>query len=432
MSTKLRELREKRARLITEARSRLDEITSNTDESRAAELETQHDAAMVEVDAVARDIEREERMSRYEQDIARENEEERSRRRPREPGSRQPAGDGGDDERRDAEAVQAEYSGAFYSLLAAGGDIGAVTPEQRDLLRRGYVEDRTQTAGTPAAGGYTVPRTLANKIVEVMKDWGPMYDPGVTDEMVTSSGNPFDIPTNDDTGKSSAALAEGADITDDNSGDLDFGQVTLSAFVYATPWLKISFELLQDSAFNIEAFVAKKLGERLGRGANGKLTVGTGNNEPRGIVIASSQGKAAASATALAADELIDLQHSVNAAYRRSPFCRWMFADTTLASIRKLKDGQGNYLWQMGDVRVGAPDLILGKPYSVNDDVPTIATGARSVLFGDFSRYSVRKVGSPLIGTVRERFWPKVGMAGLIRYDGDLTDANAVKHLKQA
>jgi HK97 family phage major capsid protein len=109
-----------------------------------------------------------------------------------------------------------------------------------------------------------------------------------------------------------------------------------------------------------------------------------------------------------------------------------MFADTTLAVLRKQKDGQGNYLWQMGDVRVGAPDLILGKPYSVNDDVPAIATGNRAVLFGDFSRYVVRKVGAPLIGTVRERFWPKVGMAGLIRLDGDLVDTAAVKHLKLA
>ena len=136
--------------------------------------------------------------------------------------------------------------------------------------------------------------------------------------------------------------------------------------------------------------------------------------------------------TLRAADEIIDLQHSVNAAYRRSPQCRFMFRDTTLAVLRKLKDGQGNYLWQMGDVRVGAPDLIHGKPYSVNDDVPAIATGNKSVIFGDFSRYTVRKVGSPLIGTVRERFWPKVGLAGLIRFDGDLVDANAVKALVQA
>lgn len=106
-----------------------------------------------------------------------------------------------------------------------------------------------------------------------------------------------------------------------------------------------------------------------------------------------------------------------------------MFADTSLLAIRKLKDGDGNYLWTMGDVRVGAPAMLLDHPYSINDDVASIAASAKSILFGDFSRYWVRKVGSPLIGTVRERFWPKVGMAGLIRYDGELVDSIAIKHL---
>ncbi|CAD7336129.1 phage major capsid protein [Sphingomonadales bacterium 58] len=419
---------EERGQLVTEARDLLTQAEKETDTTKAAELEQRHDQIMQKVDALDTKIAREERTAAAE----RSEEERRSRNRPRGRDVEHRGQEGGDGEEKDAEQLQAEYRDAFYAMLSEGGDIGALDTEQRALLRRGYVENRTQTAGTAAAGGYTVPTTLANRIVEVMKDWGPMYDGKITDEMVTSSGNPFDIPTNDDTGKSSAALAEGADLTDDNSGDLEFGEASLSAYVHATPWLKISFELLQDSAFNIEQFVARKLGERLGRGANGKLTIGTGVNEARGVVVASALGKTAASATAIAADELIDLQHSVNAAYRRSPFCRWMFADTTLASVRKLKDGQGNFLWQMGDVRVGAPDLILGKPYSVNDDVPAIATGNRAIIFGDFSRYTVRKVGSPLIGTVRERFWPKVGMAGLIRYDGDLLDSNAVKHLKLA
>ena len=419
---------EERGQLVAEARDLLSQAEKETDTSKAADLEQRHDALMDKVDALDKKIAREERAAAAEKS----EEERRSRHRPRGRDIEAHGQDGEDGEQRSDEQLQTEYRDAFFAMLREGGDVGAVSQEHRALLRRGYVENRTQTAGTPAAGGYTVPTELARKIVEVMKDWGPMYDPGITDEMITSSGNPFDIPTNDDTGNGSAALAEGADLTDDNSGDIVFGEVSLGAFVFATPWLKLSFELLQDSIFNLEAFVAGKLGERLGRGANGKLTVGTGTNEPRGIVVASALGKTTASATAIAADELIDLQHSVNAAYRRSPRCRWQFADTTLAAIRKLKDGQGNFLWQMGDVRVGAPDLILGKPYSVNDDVPAIGTGNRSVLFGDHSRYVVRKVGSPLIGTVRERFWPKVGMAGLIRYDGDLTDANAVKHLQHA
>ncbi|GAA3708468.1 phage major capsid protein [Sphingomonas cynarae] len=424
------QLHEQRGRLVTQAREALDLITANTDDARSTELEGRHDAILGELDTLDAKIAREERQAGFE----RQEEERRSRNRPIGGDVEARGQDGERNENTDAdqERQQTEYRNAFFAMLAEGGDVSAVTPEQRALLRRGYVENRTQTVGTQAAGGYTVPRTLAARIIEVMRDWGPMYDPTITDEMVTSGGNPYDIPTNDDTGKGSSALAEGADVVDDNSGDLVFGQATLSAFVFATPWLKMSFELLQDSAFNVEMFVARKLGERLGRGANAKLTLGTGGTEPRGIVPSAGLGITAASALAIAADELINLQHSVNQAYRRSPQCRWQFADTTLAAIRKLKDGQGNYLWQLGDIRANAPDVILGKPYSVNDDVPAIGAGNRSVLFGDHSRYTVRKVGSPLIGTVRERFWPKVGMAGLIRYDGALLDQNAVKALKQA
>ena len=427
----LTQLHEQRGTLVTSARTALDEISANTDTARTAELEARHDTIMGELDVLDRNIAREERVAAAE----RSQEERRARQRPtgEDLETRGQDGDEGRDEADgDTDRAQLEYRSAFYALMAQGGDLSALSTEQRGMLRVGYVENRTQTAGTPAAGGFTVPRTLANRIVEVMRDWGPMYDPTVTDEMTTSGGNPYDIPTNDDTANTSAALAEGADLVDDGSGDLVFGQTTLSAYVFATPWLKISFELLQDSAFNVEQFIGRKLGERLGRGANGKLTIGSGVGEAQGIVPASALGKLAAAAGAIAADEMIDLQHSVNQAYRRSPSCRWMFADTTLASIRKLKDGQGNYLWQMGDIRANAPDVILGKPYSVNDDVPAIATGNRPVVFGDFSRYTVRKVGSPLIGTVRERFWPKVGMAGLIRYDGKLIDSKAVKHLKMA
>lgn len=426
----LQQYYQERGELVAEARQILDGLADDASETEIQQAEERHDAVMAKVDALDKKIEREERMAQAET----AEEERRSRMRPNGRDGSAPGIDGGEGgEERSDEQRQADYRDAFYGFFASGCDIGAMSGEQRDLLRIGFVENRTQTAGTPSAGGYTVPTTLANSIIEVMLDWGPMYDPGITDEMVTSSGNPFDLPTNDDTGNTGEALAEGDDLTDDGSGDFEFGEVNLGAFTRATPWVKLSHELLQDSAFDLERFIARKLGERLGRLANAELTVGAGGaNAPRGIVTAAPQGKAAAGAAAIVADEIIDLQHSVNAAYRRSPQCRFMFRDTTLAVLRKLKDGQGNYLWQMGDVRVGAPDLIHGKPYSVNDDVPAIATGNKSVIFGDFSRYTVRKVGSPLIGTVRERFWPKVGLAGLIRFDGDLVDANAVKALVQA
>lgn len=423
----LQQYYEQRGELVAEARSILDGIDGETDATRITEAEQRHDAVMAKLEALDKKIKREERQLELEN----AEEERRRQNRPNGRDGRAPATDDPEGDEPTDEQRQAEYREAFYAMLREGGDQSGLTAEQRTLLRRGFSENRVQIGGVDASGGFTVPTTLAGFIQESMIDWGPMYDPGITTEIVTSSGNPFDIPTNNDTGNTAALLAEGANLTDDNSGDLVFGERNLGAFVYATPWLQIGFELLQDSAFNLEAFVGRKLGERLGRIANRLLTIGTGTAQPQGIVGASTQGLIAASATAIAADELINLQHSVNAAYRRSPSCGWMFADTTLAAIRRLKDGQGNYLWQMGDVRVGAPDIILGKQYWVNDDVPAIAASLRSVLFGDMSAYITRKVGSPLIGTVRERFWPKVGMAGLIRFDGELADTAAVRHLRQ-
>jgi HK97 family phage major capsid protein len=423
----LTELHEKRGTLVTTARAALDEITANTDDSRAAELEARHDAIMVDLDKLDANIKREERLAEVEAQL----DERRERRRPKGQDGSAGGQDGGEEERTQEQA-QTEYRGAFNAWLRSGCDVGDMTSEQRTLLRRGHQELRVQVAGTAASGGYTVPITLANEIVSTMKDWGPMYDGTIVQEILTGSGNEFDIPTNDDTGNSASALNEGADLTDDNSGDAVFGKTRLDAYVDATPWVKISFELMQDSIFNLESFLSDALGQRLGRRANARLTVGSGASQPNGIVTAAAAGVNAASATAIAADEVINLQHSVNQAYRRSPKCRWMFADTTLLALRKLKDGMGNYLWQMGDIRVGAPDILLQKPYSINDDVPAIATGNKTILFGDFSRYWVRKVGSPIIGTVRERFWPKVGLAGLIRYDGELVDLAAIKALKQA
>lgn len=426
----LTELQEKRGRLVTQAREALDAITSNTDDSRAAELEQRHDTIMADFDKIEKDIAREERVARIEREEAERRETQRPKGDDRETRA-QDVDEEGNGSDRDKRA--AEYRSIFDAFLRTGCSIGEMSSEQRTILRRGYdAEIRTQVAGTTTAGGYTVPVELAREIVKTMKDWGPMYDGTIVREIVTGSGNEFDIPSNDDTGNSASALSEGSDLTDDNSGDLVFGQKRLDAYVDATPWVKISFELMQDSAFDMEAFLAEALGERLGRRANARLTTGSGSSQANGIVTASTLGKTAAGTAAITADEVMEFQHSVNAAYRRSPKCRFMFADTSLLALRKLKDGDGNYLWQMGDVRVGAPAMLLDHPYSINDDVPAIATGAKAIIFGDFSRYWVRKVGSPLIGTVRERFWPKIGLAGLIRYDGELVDTAAVKHLKLA
>lgn len=419
----LKELREKQAKIVVEARERLDQI-DKADEARAKELETQHDTAMAEYDRLQVQIEREEKVEALEQRQT----EARAKKRPI-PGDSEARGEGEDDSKK------LEYRHVFHKFIASGADMSELSSEERAVLKAGVQtknEFRMQTAGTTTAGGFTVPVELANQIIKSMKAWGPMYDEDICTVLNTSSGNQINIPTVDDTAVTAEPRAEGTAITDDGGKDVTFGQKRLDAYVYDTEFVKFSMELAQDSIFNMETLLGGLLGERLGRIANLQLTTGDGTGDPNGVVTASSLGKTAAAAAAITADELIDLIHSVDPAYRMSPKVRFMFNDLTLAAVRKLKNGTGDYLWQAGDFTQGIASTLLGYRYSINQAVPAMTTGLKSVLFGDFGKYFVRKVGSPVIGVMRERFWPDLGIAGLIRLDGELGDTAAVKHLIQA
>jgi HK97 family phage major capsid protein len=418
----LTQLQEKRGELVTQARSALDEITKNTDEARAAELGTRHDAIMAELDTLDASIAREERVAKAE---AREEEIRAAKR----PGNGEVVVPGQDD------GAKPEYRDAFYAMIREGGDVSALSPEHRAALKAGVqsgAEFRAQTAGTTTAGGFTVPVTLAEFIVKSMVAWGPMYDDDLCTTINTTGGEQINIPTVNDTASTVGQHTEATALADTGAKDVVFGQKRLDAFVYDTEFIRWSLELSQDSIFNMEPLLGGLLGERLGRRANIELTTGDGTGDPNGIVTASTLGKTAAAAAAVTSDEIIDLLHSVNPAYRTSPKARFMFNDATLAVIRKLKDGQGNYLWQMGDVTTSQPGTLLGYRYSINQAMANVATAQKSMLFGDFSKYFVRKVGAPIIGVMRERFWPDLGIAGLIRLDGELADTAAVKHLLQA
>ena len=415
MTTKVLELREKMATLATEARKELDSITDKTDAARATEVEGRFDAIMADYDKIAADVEREERLAKAESRAV-------EAKRPIE------------DANAEAEARQAapEYKEVFEKQLRFGA--ATLNTEEREVLMSGRSEVRAQSTGTDSAGGYTVPEGFSGEIDKALAAWGPMWDADIVRELNTSSGNALPWPTVDDTAKRGRIKAENGAVDDDGTDDVTFGEKVLNAYIYDTGMVRIPIELLQDSAFAMEPLLTDLFGERLGRTANEVLTTGTGSGQPNGIVTAAGTGITANSATAITSDELIDLFHSVDPAYRASPKCRWMFNDSTLAAIRKLKDGQGNYLWQMGDVRTGEPDMFLGKAYSVNQAMANIATGNSSVLFGDLSRYVVRKVMGFQVMTLRERYAEnfQVGMVGFKRFDGELLNAAAVKKLVQA
>lgn len=410
-------LNEKRGELVTQAREALDEIKTNTDEARAAELDARHDAIMAEFDKIDETIKREERLAAMEARV----EEARAKARPDMGGTEATGADTG---------TAVDYRSAFLELARSGFNEQDISAEARAVLKAGLVkiEGRAQsTSGT--AGGYTVPTDLAREIDKTLKMWGPMYDEAITNVLTTSSGNAIDFPKVDDTAVAVAVHTEGAAMTDDGGVDATFAKMTLNAYAYDTEWVQISMELLQDSAVDIESFIGGLLGERLARRVNTELTTGDGTGDPNGIVTASSLGKTATAVAAITGDEIIDLFHSVDPAYRMSPKARFMFNDSTLAAIRKLKDGQNNYLWQMGDVRTGAPGTLLGQPYSVNQAMDSLAAAKKVILFGDFGKYYVRKVGSPVVGVRREYYWPNIGLAGVVRLDGDLIQTGAVKHL---
>ncbi len=420
MSQQIKELREQQARIATNARSKFDEIKDDTSEERAAEIEREFDAMMSDHDKVGEKIERLSKLEKAEREIDQADE-----RRP-----------GGNAEARgvdDGKVVK--YREAFHSYIRSKCDGNPdITPEERAALEAGYakVEHRAQTT-TNTAGGYTVPTELLNILVKSMAMHGPMYDEDVATVLTTKGGGQIEMPTVDDTASTAEAHTEGATLTDDGGKDVTFGQKVLNSYAWNTEWIRISKELADDSIFAVETIVGQLLGERLGRIANTQLTTGTGSSAPNGIVTASSAGKTAASATAITADEIIDLVHSIDPAYRQAPKVQFMFNDSTLKAIRKLKDGDGNYLWQMGNVQQGTPGSLLGYNYRINQAMASIATGNKTLLFGDFGKYYVRKVGAPLIGAIQDKdFWPGVGIAGYIRFDGELSDTAAVKHLVQA
>jgi len=412
----LTELNEKRGRLVAEARTALEEIKSNTDEARGDELDKRHDAIMAEFDKLEKQIEREQKLA----DIEKRAEETRARQRPI---------SGDTNARGQDESSKPEYREVFRKIIC-GTSPGDLEPEERAVLRSGHAEFRGQSTSN-TAGGYTVPVTLASFIVKSMAMWGPMYDDALCTTISTSSGEQINIPTIDDTAVVVVKHTEGTALTDDGGSDVTVGQKVLNAYLFDTEFVRWSIELSQDSNFNWEQLLGELLGERLGRRANTELTTGDGSGDPNGIVTASTLGVTAASATALTSDELIDLQHSVDPAYRMSPKCRFMFSDATFKVIRKLKDGNGQYLWSPGVSGGPGPDL-LSSPYSINQAMASVATGNKSVVFGDFGKYYVRKVGAPIIGVMRERMWPDMAIAGLIRLDGELGDTAAVKHLIQA
>jgi HK97 family phage major capsid protein len=337
-----------------------------------------------------------------------------------------------DEERHGGPDKAEAYANAWRSWVREGTT--ELSGEERAALRTGWVDGkelRAQGVATGAAGGYMVPAPFRAKLIEKMQFFSSMRD--VAEVITTETGATLPWPTNDDTANVGAILSENSQVTEQ---DVTLGTNDVGAYMYTSKLVRVSLQLLNDNAFNLESWLAGVLGRRIGRAQNAHFTTGTGTAQPEGVQTNAVVGKtgAAGQTTSVIYDDLIDLIHSVDPAYRNSGRSRFMLNDATLATARKLKDDQGRPLWEPS-VQVGVPDGLLGYPYTINQDMPVMAASAKSILFGDFfAGYLIRDVQDVQMLRLAERYadYLQVGFLAFARTDGTPQDTAAYKAYRNA
>ena len=288
------------------------------------------------------------------------------------------------------------------------------------------VESRDLATTASGTGGVTVPKEFSNTLEFALKaNSGPRQ---VADVFRTSTGAELQTPGVDDTANEGELVAENAEVS---YLDPTFTARSMYAFKYGSKMIKISFELLNDSAFNLAQVLGQLCGERIGRIQTRHLTTGTGVGQPQGIVTGSTLGRTAASATAISVVDLVQLVYSVDPAYRNAPGAGFMFNDKVLLALMLLTDTTGKPIFMEG-YRDDEPDRILKKPFTINTAMTdTIAAGQKSAIFGDLTKYKVRDAGPLRLRRLDERYAEKdqTGFVAFLRTDGRLAVPAAVKHL---
>jgi HK97 family phage major capsid protein len=416
----LRDLREKRKKLAEEANAVL-AVATKEGRATSPEENAKFDAILADVDALKATIERGERA----EDEARSYVPDSQR-------GRETASD-----RRDEQPEQSVRDAAFRKWMTRGArslseietralgpqqDEGGTsvtlrfpTPEERAAIREG----RAQTV-TTTAGGYLIAPEFSYRVEKSMLWFGTMLNEA---EIIdTSTGAALTWPTYDDTSNVGAILAINTGVSNQ---DVTFSQMSLGAFKYSSKQVLIPVELMQDSAFDMNALVADVLGERLGRILNTHFTTGAGTTVPYGVVTQAGTGKTGATGqtTSVTYDDIVDLVYSLDKAYRQK--AKFMLNDATIKALRKLKDGNGLPLWTAGGPTSGEPDSLFGYPVVPNNDVAVMGTSAKSIVFGDLTKYKVRRVKDVTLLRLNERYADahQVGFLAFARFDGNLLDS---------
>jgi HK97 family phage major capsid protein len=314
---------------------------------------------------------------------------------------------------------------AVYAKWLRGGD-KALNDADFAFIRN------TMSTTTGSEGGFTVATEVASSVIDALKAYGGMRR--VADVFSTIQGNPMSYPTSDGTSEEGELVAENASASD---ADVSFGTVGLPVYKFSSKVVTVPIELLQDSSIDVEAFVRQRLVTRLGRSTNRFFTTGTGTAQPNGVATAATVGVTAANGstqvTAITYDSLVNLQHSVDPAYRETGLCSFMFNDTTLRELRKIKDANLRPIFVPGYDETnpeGAPDRLLGAPIVINQQVASMAAGARSVLYGDFKGYKIRDAMQMEMFRFTDSAYMKKGQVGFLawlRSGGNLADVGAVR-----
>ncbi len=283
---------------------------------------------------------------------------------------------------------------------------------------------------TGSEGGFTVQTEVATELIKALKAFGGMRT--VARQLTTSQGNPMSFPTQDATSEVGEWIPENGSAT---ALDPSFGTVALNVFKASSKSVGIPFELLQDSQIDMVAMINDVLMTRIARTMNIGFTTGSGTGQPRGVVTAASSGKVGTTGqtTTVLFDDLVDLQESIDFAYQQSGNCVFMMHQQTRKVVRKLKDTQGRPIWvdswDAGATQ-GVAGQLLGQNVVINNDMAQPAANARSILYGDFSKYLIRDVMDITMFRFEDSAYIIKGQYGFLawaRAGANLLDANAVK-----
>lgn len=331
-------------------------------------------------------------------------------------------------------AKQGDESKALRAFLS-GGLMNMSEADRARMLARQTPDIRNaMSTTTTTEGGFTVATEYQKSLETAMKAFGGMR--AVASQIRTATGATLNFPTTDPTAEIGEIVGQNAAVA---ALDTAFGNISLDVFKYSSKKIALPFELVQDSFIDIEAYIQQLLAMRLGRITNTHYTNGSGSGQPRGLVTAAGAGKAGATGQTVTVlyDDLVDLEHSIDPAYRNQPGVGYMMHDNSVKVLRKIKDGQNRPIFVPGYeanamVDGGAPDRLMGRPIYINQDVPVMAANAKSILFGQFGKYVVRDVMDLTVFRMTDSAFTlngQIGFVAFMRTGGNLIDVGgAVKY----